>query len=117
MQNVQIPYGYRSFNVGGVKVFTGKIRVRTELEKVHDTLKRYGRTDHEFTVHKGKSNCIIIQWATTDDWQHRRHVMYVCDLLTVIMCERTVNKYQLQRLRTNQPSKAEVELSKAEVEL
>lgn len=92
MPKVQIPYGYKTMQVGTVNVYTAKIRVKTDAETVRDIMGQdLYRT---VTRYAGKRDCNILEWSTTDYQEHQRLISLMNRLLAHVMHSRIATKYK-----------------------
>jgi hypothetical protein len=92
MIKVQMPYGYRSVQVGNIIILTAKIRVKCDIVTVNDFI---GYEDRllGISVYHGKNGTVIISWSTTNVDLHQQFVKKVNCVLAHVMHKRIAVKY------------------------
>jgi hypothetical protein len=92
MVNITIPYGYSTFLVGNVAVYTGKLRIKQDLTDVWEYINGLPNNS-SITAYEGKNRCTIIRWSTTDAMQAADYGKAMRSYMAGIMHKRIAWKY------------------------
>ena len=89
---IKQPYGYKTFSIGTITVYSAKIRVKADYTDF-DFMFVSMVDNHPVIINNNKNNCIAISWATTDYVVHNMYKELVNNKLASIMHARITNKY------------------------
>ena len=92
LNKIKLPFGYNILQIASVSVYTGQIRVTTDMETVNDFISMEDRHNGVSTGN-GKNMTVIISWATTDRTTHQELISKMNRLLAYVMHKRVAVKY------------------------
>lgn len=91
MQQIKLPYGYKSFSIGTIAVFTGKIRIKHNPAYITYQLKDFD--EHLLISYSTKTNCSTITFSTTNFIRNQQLIAAINAMLAEIMHKRIDCKY------------------------
>lgn len=92
LNKINVPFGYNIMQVGNMHLYTGKIRVKTDLETVNDFFSVEDRMVGVSTYY-GKNNTVVITWVITSHDMHQSLISVMNRLLAYVMHKRIAYKY------------------------
>lgn len=92
LNKINVPFGYNIMQVGNMHLYTGKIRVKTDLETVNDFFSVEDRMLGVSTYY-GKNNTVVITWVITSHDMHHELIKTMNRLLAHVMHKRIAYKY------------------------
>jgi hypothetical protein len=97
------PYGYNSFTIGTLVIYSAKIRVKADISVFDHMLNSMMLEDHPVIVTHHKNNCVAVSWTTTNYNVHTMYKELVDSILACIMHERIDAKYARKHEHTAVP--------------
>lgn len=91
MQQIKLPYGYKSFSIGTIAVFTGKIRIKHNPAYISNKLQNFA--EHLLISYSAKTNCSTITFSTTNFIRNQQLIAAINAMLAEIMHKRIDCKY------------------------
>ena len=92
LNNIKQPYGYKTFTIGTITIYSAKIRVKAE-SNMFERMWNSAVAQHPVSISNNKNNCVAISWTTTDYIVHNMYRELLNDILASIMHERVTKKY------------------------
>jgi hypothetical protein len=92
LNNIKQPYGYKTFTIGTITVYSAKIRVKAEHTDF-DFMYTSMANNHPVMISIHKNNCVAISWTTTDYIVHNMYRELLNNKLASIMHARIDSKY------------------------
>ena len=90
MQQIKVPFGFKSFMIGNIVVYTGKIRIKTSADYLH--LKLQNHTDH-LMIYDCKNQCATLTFSTTSRVLNQQLIDAINNVLREMMHARIDAKY------------------------
>ena len=91
MQQIKLPYGYKSFSIGTIAVYTGKIRVKHNPAYINNQLQNFA--EDLLISYSVKTNCSTITFSTTNFIRNQQLIAAINAMLAKIMHNRIDYKY------------------------